>query len=496
MEFVDDTLHPVVQMRFGELPRSLSPKLVGTPFIVTIPPDHMIEFTFVSGPVDECTISFMDHTFGEIEQQIFEADKDPKNAGALLIRWGYPGHGLDDQDWKALRILDYAPTLSSAGMRITIHCYAHGAQHVTRIRPKTYEGKVSSIAAQVAADLGYTDQTKIFIEETDDLRSDEDPKTIDFTGNKSPIDFIRTKLLPKAKSKINPKGTYEFRLGSEGTFEFCTQFFKRLASEVHGSAEPEKEIKRTQVQYNESKDDKGKGYRRFEVLFGTPNGVVEWRPTYQTKSMGVFAQSAIASVVDPRKKQFQQTIIDRNTQGMTSTKDPSSGGRTVAPPIVNKNQDAIEQRAQADAIVYQPVKQVALGGHCSGKAFHDHQGPDIARNKITAAWRRLHNSINGAVLELIGLPKNASLTYLERFINVSVILPDNVPLTSRIPEGTNRGNHWSSGTYQIKLITHSITQGYGITVELFRPVALDGPDEAKTGPPKETKIPADLRALL
>ncbi len=487
----EGTLHPVVQLRFGELPRSLSLEPVGTPFIVTIPPNHLQEFTYESGPRDECTMTFIDHTFGGLEQQIFEADRNEKQKGSLLLRWGYPDNGLETADWKTMKIVNYTPTISTAGLRITLFLYAFGAQGATEVNPTVYDGKISTVARAVAKDLGYIDETKIFIEETNDTRRDETPKKQWFTGNKSRIDFIQSKLLPEARSIANPNGTYEFRLGGEGTFEFCTQYFKQLAAEVHGSPEPENEVKRTPVQFTDSKGPKGRRYRQFEVLFGMPNGIIEWRPSYMTKAMGSFARSAIASVYDPRTKQHQQVVIDRSTQGMTSSKDPVSGGRTSSPPITD-SKDKIEQRRKADSIVYQPAKQVALGGHCSGKQFHDHIGPDAARNVISSAWRRLHNSINSATLELYGLPRHADMSYLERFCEIAVILPDDAPQLqgNQVKEGTNQGLHWSSGRYQIKRIIHSITQGYIITAEFFRPTSGDGPDEAKTGPADE--VPATI----
>lgn len=467
----NDTLHPTIQLKFG---------LIQTQFLATIPPDSLIEFTFDSELIDTCQITFIDHTYGRVEQELLNSDRE-ENGGKLLLRWGYPGEGLEEQDWKNLELVDFTSDMTTSGTRITIMGYSTGASGATRVIPAIYLGSISSVARQVAADMGYTDDAKIFIEDTDDLNRDVEPRANWSTGNKTRIDFIQEKLLTEARSKTNPNGSYYFRLGSEGTFEFCTQFFKKIAAEVHGSPEPEKEVPTTGTRTS-------KAYRTIEVMFGIPDGkpgglpnqVLRWRPHYLTKAMGTFARMTIAGTFDPRTKQFVQTVVDRNTQGMTSQKDPRSGGRTVAPPITT-SKDKIEQRRLSDAFVFQPSKQVALGGHCSGKAVHAHQGPIEALNKITGAWRRLHNSLMGATLELAGVPENCDISFLERFIFVTVVLPTGSPTVDGVPEGTNEGLHWSTGLYQIKHVNHSITSRYVITVEFYKPTGLDGPDEAKTG---------------
>lgn len=481
-------LHPVVQLKFGGNLRSTANQRAISReqkdvFLTTIPPDHLQEFTYTSQfGADSCTMVFIDHTFGTLEYQIFRTDRE--EGGNLLLRWGYPDNGLEEQDWKLLKLVDYQPTLDYSGLRISITAMSFGSDQAARCEPKVYRGKISSVVAQIAKDSGYTDQAKIFIEETDDDRREESDRQAEWpTGNKTRAELLQ-KLIEEAKSKKNPNGTYEYRFGGEGTFEFCTEYFRKQAQAVHGSAEPEK-----QDPLDRNPRRKGLHYRRVEVLFGRPNNAtISFRPRYGSKVMGHFARSSISGVYDPRTKQFQQTLVDRRTLGMTSSKDPPSGGRTTAAPYVGKDASKIEQRRVADTFSYQTAKQVALGGHCSGKQIHDHRGPDIARNKIESAWKRLHNLVmTGSVLELLGVPEYANLSVLERFLDIVVIPPatDHIRVDAT-PQGYGQGLHWSSGRYRMSKVIHEITADYKITVELHKPTMLDGPDSAKTGRPVET----------
>jgi hypothetical protein len=416
-------------------------------------------------------MTFIDHTFGSIEDQIFKCDREYK--GQVLYRWGYPGLGLEEGDWHIFTLRDYVPSISSSGLRITLSGYAFGCELALRAEPKVYIGKVSSVVKQLATEFGYTDDTKIFIEETDDDSRDGDPKAQWPSGNMSRVDLINSELLPQAKSKDNPQGTYIFRLGSEGTFHFHTELFKKVKQSVLGTSEPEKEGK----------------YRRFNVLFGIPNGVENFSPRYNTKSMGSIAAACVATVYDPRTKQFQQKIVDRNTLGMTTSQDPKGGGRTTAAPIANPKDDPITQRAKAESYSFHPVQQVALGGHCSGKQVHQHHGPEAALNRIENAWKRMHQLVMGGQLELIGLPEYCNFSAIETYCEVAVYLPatvDRQGILAGQPQfkSIDSALHWSSGRYLIMKVTHHISTAYRISVELGKPTGLEGPDSAKTSQPE------------
>lgn len=488
-----ETLHPVVQLRFGAAKsgtasgkfferrvsqpyygKALSEDNYAAPeaFIVTIPPQHLVEFTNESTRgVDKVSIVFIDHTFGSVEDQIFKCDRE--YGGKILYRWGYPGLGLEESNWFSMQMLDYLPTISSSGLRITLTGLATGSEFASYAEPTVYQGKISTVIKQIAKELGF-DTTKTFIEETNDDTRDEDPKAQWPSGNMTRIDLINSELLPQAKSKTNPQGTYIFRLGSEGTFHFHTELFKQIKQEVFGTAEPQKENK----------------YRRFNVLFGIPNGVENFTPRYSARAMGQIAASCVAGVYDPRTKQFQQKIVDRNTLGMTTDQDPKGGGRTTAAPFAKQADDSTKQREKAETYSFHPVQQVALGGHCSGKQVHQHHGPEAALNRIENAWKRLHQLVMGGQLELIGLPEYCDFSAMETYCEVAVYLPadiDRQGVLSGQPQfkSTNAALHWSSGRYLIMKITHHISTSYRISVELGKPTGLEGPDVAKTAQPTE-----------
>lgn len=481
-----ETLHPVVQLRFGStksgtrsgiyFERTSNAPLEA--FIVTIPPEHLVEFTNVSRKgADQVSITFFDATFGSLEDQLFRADRD--HGGRVLYRWGYPGLGLEEGYWNVMIIQDYVPTLSTSGLRITINGLAVGSEFANIAEPTVYKGKISTVVRQIAEEMGFTDETKVFIEETEDNARDEEPRAEWPSGNLTRIDLINQKLLPEAKSKQNPNGTYYFQLSSQGTFHFHTEHFKKLKEAVHGTPKPNVDHK----------------YRRFNVLFGTPvnpdgteHGVISFTPRYGSKSMGFMAAGCIAGAYDPRTKQFQQRVVDRRTQGMSSDHDPKGGGRTSAPPIAKKNDSNIDQRRKSETYSYHPVRQVALGGHCSGKQIHQHHGPDASLNTIASAWKRMHSLVQGGTLELVGIPRHVDFNALEMWCEIAVYMPSGVDSLPGSPtfKSVDSALHWSSGRYRIEKITHFIGTDYRITAELGRIAMLEGPDPAKTGLPQPT----------
>ena len=476
------TLFPVVQLRLGvnrgyfgsskEPYKGQAQRILEAPsFILTIPPEHLVEFTNISrqGGADHMTISFIDATFGELERKIFDCDKN--YGGRLLYRWGYPDAGLEKTDWRICILDDYTPSISSSGLRITLNCRAIGSQYASYAEPTVYYGKISSVVSQIAKEMGFSGDS-VFVEETDDDSREEIPKSEWATGAMTRIDLIQSRLLLEARSKVNPNGVYEFALTTQGTFHFHTQYFKKIKRATVGSETPSKE----------PADSKTK-YRKFNVLFGIPNGVLNFSPRYTPRSMGQFAATAIAAVYDPRLKQFNQKLIDRRTLGMTSAEDPKSGGRTTAAPFANKDDQPIDQRKKSESYAYVPVRQVALGGHCSGKAVHQHHGPEAAIKVVENAWKHLHGLVQGGLLELVGLPEHSDFIAMETYCDIVVYLPVGLkPIAGQPVFNTiDAALHWSSGRYLIKTVTHSITADYKIIVELGKLTMLEGPDSAKTG---------------
>jgi hypothetical protein len=228
---------------------------------------------------------------------------------------------------------------------------------------------------------------------------------------------------------------------------------------------------------------KQKGFRNFHVLFGDPNGVIRFAPRYRARQIGAFAASVIGGTIDPKTKQYLQYPTDRDTEGMTTEHDPKNAKTTAAPMV--KSKDRSKKRAMANAVVFEPTKQVGTKGRCAGQTTEPYTTPETAHNKIVNAWMRMQQALQGGTLELVGLPEHADLSARERYVNVYVVLPDESLSAAGAPQP---GLHWSSGQYQIMEVTHSITTQYVITAELKRPTAGAGPFAAKTGAPQRQQV--------
>lgn len=465
----NEPLHPVVQLKFGD----------GTDFIVTIPPDHLQEFTYrskLSSGSDVATFTFIDESFGQIEQQIFAIERSTK---PLLYRWGYPGNGLEQAYWHRMKIESYIPEISHAGLRITIEGRAPGSEFATLVGTTMYHGKISSVVKQIAAEMGFKDKN-IFVEETDD-DTNETKQTPIATGHRTRVDILNW-LVTIAKSKSNANRPYLWGLASEGSFHFHTDEFTGIDDRYLTSKQA---LTGTNKPGAASRGTKGlvKGFRTFQVLFGQPNGVASFTPRYRARQIGSFAASVVGGTLDPKSKQHLTYPIDRDTEGMTTKHDPKNAKTTAAPLVQTKNRS--EKRVKTNAVVFEPTKQVGTKGRCAGQATEPYTTPQTAVNKISNAWMRMQRSLQAASLELVGLPEFASLSARERFLNVMVILPDDALTASGAPQP---GLHWSSGQYRIVEVTHSITSTYMITVELSRPTAGAGPFAAKTGPPQKQQV--------
>jgi len=477
--------HPVVQLRFGR-----------KPFIITIPPDYLVEFTAteVRGGKDQATLVFIDPTFVKIESFLLQLDKETAESRSskdvptdvLFYRWGFPGLGLEERPWRQGAIATYTPTLSTAGMRISLDIWARGTTFQFITEPKTYKGKISSVVTQMALEMGYP-KANVFVEETDDDEMEEDPRAEWSVKNQSRVDFMES-LKQSAKSKTNPSKPYFFKLSLDGTFHFHTIDFSRT-----------KKRKRTEP-------------RIFKVLFAGPNtGVTSFTPAYNSRRIGNFAQTVLATTYDPRTKQYQKRVLTRKTLGL-QTKDDPKNARTTSGPLV-KSDDREELEKVVNAATFKPSQQVALGGRCSGKTKQIYASPQRAFAYLEHSFKVLHETVSGAQLELVGLPEFSDFTPDEHYCDVHVVLPpqayQDAVQTGSWPElsqganvrsGVSRdaqldvtaGLHWSSGRYQVKRVTHTITSGYTISAELGKPTMLVGPDEARTGPPAKAK-PATVK---
>lgn len=476
---MSDTLLPVIQVAFGSkegtkkvtttsrmsaLGAVFERSLVSSnrSYITTVPPDFIQEFTYMSGSgADKFTLTFLDYTYGELEQKIMEIDRYKNN---IYVRWGYPKNGLKSAPWHIMLLQNYQPSITYSGLRMTLSGVAEGSEFSTLVEPKTYTGKISDVIRSIAHEMGFSDEN-IFIEETDDnyrvTTKDEWS-----TSGKTRIDLINNYLIDKARSLENPQGNYTFHLSSLGTFHFHTQFYSKVRDALRGTPSSIKD----------------KNYRKFKVLHGMPTNVIEFIPSYDSASLGMYSASCVAAVYDPRTKQLQQTLVDRKTQGMSTDHDPKKGARTPAAPFTD-SKDSQVQRKKVESYAYRPVKRVALGGHCSGKQIHKHTGPQDAVNEITSAWKHLHSCVYSASLTLVGTPDAADFTAREQFCDISVILPHLE--NSKESKVTNR-LHWSSGLYHIREVTHTISNTYTITAQLDRMTASDGAGDAKTGSPVKT----------
>jgi len=445
---------PIVQLKLGT-----------EDFIVTIPPDHLMEFTVVSKKgADEATFIFIDHTFGKIEQQIFKLDRESK---PLLYRWGFPGHGLEKTMWNKLLIRNYIPTISASGVRIHLGGRAIGSEFAMLVEPTTYFGKISNVVKTIAAEMGFAEKDT-FVEETDDDEN-EVKQTEWFTGNLTRIDMIN-KLAEIAKSKSNPNDTIYFKLGKDGKFHFHTETYS----------------KNNKNKFGKTQDPK---YRQFRVLYGQSNEVIQFTPRYQTaQGFGAFANKTIAGTLDPRSKQFQQRVLSRKALGLTSKKaDPAKGGKTTSGDLT-KSKDAITQRKKANSFSYSPSKQVAIGGRCAGKTKAPYGSSERALTKIENAYKEMQKYIAGGTLELVGTPDHADFSQDEHLVDIVVVLPSSAAEYALQPDKYT-GIHWSSGRYRIDKITHTITSSYHITVDLHRTWQGVGTEPAKTGPPSKPEKP-------
>jgi hypothetical protein len=462
-----EPLHPIVQLMFGK-----------SNYIVTIPPDHLVEFTAIEKRgTDLATFIFIDPTYTKIEKLLFQLDKEFKSKNkksALGYRWGYPGLGLEQAKWKLGTLSTYTPTITTSGMRVNIGVRSLGTEFALFVEPKTYYGKISAVVKQIAIEMGFTkpgvDQ---FIEETDDELNDLH-ETEYSTGNNTRIDLINS-LIEKARSLKNPNSQYTFRLSSDGSFHFHTPNYMK-----------DKVLNKL----------KGK-YRKFEVLFGNPDsGVISFSPTYNSKGISGLAQTILACTYDPKTKQYQKRLLDRDSMGLTQP-DEAKGAKTSAGPLItNKNATAEDKEKKINARVYNGTRQRALGGRCAGKTTHQYAEPEAAMVQAENAFKSLHELTSSAVLELVGLPEYADFSADEDKCDIYVVLPEGSASEQLLPQGYQEGVpspsdavysglHWSSGRYLIRSVTHSITGSYTITAELKRSTMLEGPDDAKTGAPKK-----------
>jgi hypothetical protein len=448
-----EPLHPVVQLKFGI-----------DDFVVSIPPQHLVEFTAIDkkGGSDVANFVFIDPSYHKIDRLILATDKKDS---PLLYRWGYPGDGLEKSLWRSSRIETYEPTISHAGLRINLGVRSVGSEFAALVEPRTYIGKISTVIRTIALEIGYKNED-IIIEETDD--EDNETNNMEwFSGNRTRIDLMYY-FMRIAKSKTNPNDRYDFKLGSNGKFYFRT-------------------LRGAKVQTK-------KEYRVFKVLAGDPTGgVIEFVPQYNAQKIGSWAQSIIASTYDPRTKRFEKRLITRKTLGLEDKENDPKRGRTTAGPLVDDTKPITEQERVSNAHTHLPSRSLATGGRCSGRTSHQYSEPERAFNRVSHAFKSLHESISTASLSLVGLPEYSDFGPDEGYCDVLVVLPEAALGLEDVREGLIESNiernysglHWSSGRYRIQDVTHTIASGYTISANLYRSSMLDGPASASTGPPKK-----------
>jgi hypothetical protein len=440
------TLRPIVQLR------------IGGSDILTIPPNNLISFKYTDNVeiTDNVIFSFVDPTMGDLEDLIMDADK--RYGATVMFRWGYPDNGLDKAKWRSMDFVDYLPDILPGRLMITLTGNAYNLNtNISRVKPTVYKGKISSVMKQIAADMGYTDSSKIFIEETDDDYRDgtEDAdipvtnplnistKSVWPTNNLDIIDFVNLMLLPTAKSKANPQGIYSFKIGTNQTFHFHTQFYKA----------------------NDSNDTTS--IRTFNLLYAVQDNSIRFQPEYSSSLMGSYARSVVATSYDPRLKQFIKKTLDRNTVNLSTSLDPKSA-KTTAPPLVDSNDEDARSK-KTNFYSHYPTRQVALGGRCAGKTTRKYNEPEEAIKMSERSFMRMQRYVSAATLFLTGADADlVNFDADERWCIVNVIKQ-------------NKSLHWSSGKYNIQQIIHDVGSKYDITVKLLRYTHADGPADAKTG---------------
>lgn len=458
---VREPLHPVVQLRLG-----------ADDFLTTVPPENLQEFTFESKPgLDKASITLVDSTFGGLERRLFEQEK---LARPILLRWGYPGQGLENTEWQKLELQTYQPTLSYAGLIMNIEFLTKGSEFAHFVEPRVYVGKISSVVRQIAEEMGYASDV-VFIEETDDDMNEERKQQWAST-HLTRIEMIHS-MMAHCNSKTNPSIPYSFKLSAAGSFHFHTSQFLTGDLVLAGAADFKQKI------------------REFHVLFGVPNGVVNFTPRYEGRNLGPYVRSVLAQTLDPRSKQFQQRVLSRETLGMVEKELTVAERATAKTTAVDfkKEADDVSQRSKTNGHAFMPTQHVALGGRCSGKTTTQYTEPSAAFASVETAYKNMHQQVQGADLELVGLPEHASFVAEELHCKVLVILPDEQASLAGGRTWEGKTLHWSSGKYLIKVVRHTISSGYTINAELQRSFGLVGTDSLKVSSPERKAAPATLR---
>jgi hypothetical protein len=451
------TYHPVVQLR------------IGGDDLVTIRPDHILTFrhTDCFGK-NEVEMELVDPTYTYLENKFIGIDKEGsfrgvESRGLFQYRWGYPEQGFENAIWHSVELTRLSPRITHTGYFLNI---AGAARNLCKasslLQHKTYVGKVSEVAKQVALDLGY-DEAHMDIEETaDDERSDDPLTVLEGSGRGVTIasalttkavwptshmtlfDFVDRVLRVVARSKAHPNSPYKFSLTTDGYFIFSSYDNERPAV------------------FN-----KNLPIRSFTMLYGSQcEDVVEFLPDYNTGALATRCRSNLSATYDPRTKRYIQSLIDRKELGLYRKDFDPDGAQTTAPPL-SESTDITTKRDKTSGATYHPTKQVAMGGRCSGKQEHKHTGPEEALQNSKNRYMHLMHLISTATLTLVGKPEHANFSTKEMFCDVNPVMPD----------GTL---HWSNGRYYIEKVVHDLYPAYKITVSLHRYTHAAGSANAKT----------------
>lgn len=418
------SFHPFVQIRAGDLP------------ITTVPPERLQNFSYKSA-VDALSLlqfSAIDPTFKELEQILLQAD-DTDNA--IYFRFGHLENvGSINRDWIKSRLVNFVPNITHRGTQVNAVCLVDAVQGIATQKTRTYSGKISKVVRQIAEDIGAIPE----VEETDDDENDAfednngDPR-LWTVRNQTLIEFIRTELLPIARSKTSPSNYDLWVTGGDIT--------------TGGGDQPP-------VLHFHTKDfpDCRRRKRRvleLQYLAGKTDRVVEFNPEYSGKILGNFGAASgqvVTRIFDPDSGRYISEVHNRKVD--ENTLSVGTGTKTTAAP---SNPADAKDDTEAQAVLYS--RELTLK-----------QASDQGRS----SWEIGKAITFTANITLVGLPE---LVFLEAndYIDIKVIVPD--PSTGQFAE------HWSGGLYRIYSADHQIGDNYMITCALQRDLAAVGGEVVK-----------------
>jgi hypothetical protein len=416
--------------------------------ITTVPPELIQSFNYISrlGPT-MCDMTANDPTFTSLEELLILSDTGKR----LYLRFGY----LDEYDqinspWLQARLVNFSPQLTTSGMLVTANFQVDTNDRTVVLQTRTFEGKISRVAAQVANLLGCEAE----IEETnDDYHEGWDKSAFPLLSqeefvrrglnkpqqwrvrNKNLLEFLK-ELAREAYSKSSVGGEYNvFITGASGRspqrtsrsarkpiLHFHTPLFKNCIRRAN------------------------RPVKSFTYLVGETDEVIEFRPEFNSSLLGkIGVGNLVIRAYDPvTGKWISQAHNAKNLQNKVKI---DKGNKTTATTINPDNPQSVEK--------------------AGGIVLLRQQSPQEIENVGRTIAERIRRTTYKASLTLVGLPTTTDLEAND-LINVSMLVPDN-------EEGYKV--HWSSGTYIVEEAAHRITTGsYTIECQLFKSTSTVGKD--------------------